>query len=142
MIKKHITLIIILPLFAFTCVSKKMREKFIEVHNKMDKNIYCVPNFNYPDTSLSFTSIEKIMANDSIYYLTAQSSKKLFYMALCKKEFWQKMVTSGTLQIFVFDENVLKKDDWNNIVAEKKYLRRLSFNYDDILKNDCKIVVE
>lgn len=142
MIKKHITLIIILPLFAFTCVSKKMRENFIEVHNKLDKNIYCVPNFNYPDASLSFTSIEKIMANDSIYYLNAQSSKKLFYMALCKKEYWQKMVTSGTLQIFVFDEDVLKKDEWNNIVAGKKYLRRLSFNYDDILKNDCKIVVE
>jgi hypothetical protein len=142
MIKKHIILIIIFPLFAFTCISKKMRKNFVQVHNRFGKNIYCVPNFNYPDTSLSFTSAEKILANKTLFLFEANSTKHLSRLSLCKKEFWQKIVTTGTLQIFVFDENVLKKDDWINIVAEKKYLRRLSFNYNDILKNECKIVVE
>ena len=74
---KKICAITFLPLFAFTCVSKK---NFIRVENKIDKNVYCIPSYAYPDTTLSFTNKEKIFANDTAYFLKSTGSKKLFYM--------------------------------------------------------------
>lgn len=139
--KYKILTVLLLPLFAFTCVSKKMKQSFIQVDNQLSKNVYCVPSFDYPDTLLSFTSKEKILANDSIYYLSSESSKKLFYMALCKKDIWDKMIKSDTIQVFVFEEKILKEKSWSDIDANKLYLRRFTYSYNDILNNGCKITI-
>lgn len=139
---KVIIAIMVLPLFSFKCISKKMRENFIEVNNQLSKNIYCIPSFNYPDTSLSFTNRERILANDSIYYVSSLNSKRLFYIDLCKRETWQRLTKTDTIQIFVFDEAVIKEKSWNEISSRKLYLRRLIYSYDDIFNNGCKIMVK
>jgi hypothetical protein len=119
-----------------------MRENFIEVNNQLPNNVYCVPSFDYPDTALLFTNKEKILANDSIYYVGSFNSKRLFYIDLCKIETWKRLVKSDTIQIFVFDENTVKEKSWNEIVSGKLYLRRLIYTYNDIINNGCKITVK
>lgn len=140
--RHKIVVVLLLPLFAFKCLSKKTRESFIVANNQLSQNVYCVPSFMYPDTSLSFTSKEKILANDSIYYLGAGAIKKVFYMPLCQKDSWDKIVKSGVLQIFVFDERVVKESNWNDITANRRYLRRITYKYSDIYKDSCRIIVK
>lgn len=119
-----------------------MRQNFIQVDNQLSKNVYCVPSFAYSDTLLSFTNKEKILANDSIYYLKSEDSKHLFYKEFCKKVIWDKMIKSDTIQIFVFEEKLLKEKSWEDIVANKMYLRRLTYSYNDIFNNGCRIIVK
>ena len=119
-----------------------MRENFIEVNNQLPASVYCVPSFDYPDTGLLFTSKEKILANDSIYYVGSSNSKRLFYIDLCKIETWRRLVKSDTIQVFVFDEKVLKERPWNEIVAGKLYLRRLTYTYKDVVDKGCKITIQ
>ena len=142
MSKNKILTVIIIPLLSFKCVSNKMLEKFIEVNNQLSVNVYCLPAFEYPDTSLAFTNKEKILANDSIYYISSLATKKLFYIDLCKKETWQKITKADTIQVFVFDEKVLKERSWNDIVNNRIYLRRLVYSHNDIVHNGCKITVK
>lgn len=139
---KMIIVIVVLPLFSFKCISKRMRENFIEVDNQLSNNIYCIPSFNYPDTSLSFTNRERILANDSIYYVGSLNSKKLFYIDLCKKESWQRLMKSDTIQVFVFEERVVKEKSWKEIAFNSLYLRRLTYAYNDIVNNGCKITIQ
>jgi hypothetical protein len=138
----RVLVVLLLPLFAFQCVSKKMLAYFIEVENQIDKNIYCISSFNYPDTTLSFTSKEFIFANDDAYYISSLSKRKPFYNAFCKRTIWTKLLKSDSLQIFVFDDKVLKGKSWNEITANRIYLRRLVYSYNDIVNNSCKIVVK
>jgi hypothetical protein len=119
-----------------------MRENFIEVNNQLPNSIYCVPSFDYPDTTLLFTNKGKILANDSIYYVGSSNSKRLFYIDLCKIETWKRLVKSDSIQIFVFDEKVLKEKNWDEIVSGEFYLRRLIYTYNDIINNGCKITVK
>lgn len=119
-----------------------MRGNFIEVNNQLSVNVYCIPSFEYPDTSIAFTNRAKIFANDSIYYIGSLASKKLFYIDLCKKETWQRVAKADTIQIFVFDEKILKEKSWNDIVSNRIYLQRLIYSYNDIINNGCKITVK
>ena len=137
-----ILIVLVFPLFGFTCVSKKMRSSFIEVYNQLPANVYCVPSFEYPETSLTFTNKEKILANDNIYYVNSLGVKKLFYLDLCKKETWQRLISADTLQVFVFDEQKIKECRWDDIMKGKIYLKRLVYSYGDIVNNGCKITVK
>lgn len=118
-----------------------MRQNFIEVSNSLPEDVYCVPSFNYPDTTLSFTDKDRILANDSIYFLPAAGTKKLFYKPLCDKATWNRLNPKDTLQVFVFEENTLKSKAWNEIAANKLYVRRIALTYNDILVNGCKVKV-
>jgi hypothetical protein len=137
-----IVIVSLLPLFAFKCITKKMRENFIQINNQLPVDVYCLPSFDYPDTTLLFTSKERILANDSIYYVGSLKSKRLFYIDLCKIETWERLVKSDSIQIFVFDEKVLKEKPWNEIFAGKLYLRRLTYTYKDIVDKGCKITIQ
>lgn len=131
--------VLLLPLFAFTCMPKK---NFITVENQINKEVYCIPSYSYPDTSLSFTDKAQILANDSFFYIRPFTSKKLFYVDLCKIETWKRLVKSDTIQVFVFDEKMLKEKPWNEIVAGRLYLRRLTYTYKDIVDKGCKITIQ
>jgi hypothetical protein len=133
--------ILLLPLFAFKCISKEMRKKIITVDNQLAKNVYCLPSFNYPDTTLNFIDKGQILANDSAYFIRASSQKKLFYKTLCDRASWNYQMTTDTLQVFVIEEKTLKENSWGVIYSHDLYLRRLLFSYTDIINNGCKITI-
>lgn len=130
-----------LPLFAYKCLNKEMRKDLIEVSNRFTHNVYCVPSFNYPDTTLSFTSKDRVLANDSIYFVPSLGTRKLFYLPICEVATWKELNAEDTLQIFVFDENIMKTQPWSAIVENKMYLKRLTFTFSELQKNDCKIII-
>lgn len=134
-------IVLVVPLFSFKCITKKMRENFIQVENQLPVNVYSVPSYDYPDTTLAFTNKERILANDSIYFVRAMSTKRLFYIDLCRAETWNRLIKSDSLQVFVFEEAIIKERSWDEIKANKLYLRRLTYAYNDIVNKGCKITI-
>lgn len=139
--KYQLIILLLLPLFGFVCVTKKMRKNFIQVENFLPINIYCIPSYNHPDTMLTFTNREHILANDSIYFVSAQHTKKLFYLELCRAETWNKLIKSDSLQVFVFEEHVIKERTWDEIKANNLYFKRLTYAFNDIVNKGCKITI-
>lgn len=140
---KYRILILLLPLFSFDCYSKRMMASWVEVENQLPVNVYCLPSFKYPDTSLNFTSKSDILANDGIYFIKANDKHQLFTRrSFCDKTYWERELLSDTLQVFVIDEKVLKEKSWGQIYSNDLYLRRILFTYDEIINNGCKIVIK
>jgi hypothetical protein len=139
--KYKILIILLLPLFSFRCIKKSTLAKFIEVDNQLPQNVYCVPDYDYPDTTVLITKNEVILGNQNSFFIKAASKDKLFYNALCDKAVWEKLLTTDKLQLVVIDEKIFKEHSWEEIVSRNLYLRKLLFSYDDIIKNGCKITI-
>lgn len=139
---RHILVILLVPLFSFKCITKKIRHNTISVTNKLTIGVYVIPGFDYPDTSLNFITKGGILANDSIYFVQSQRTRKLFYVDLCNRLTWSFRVKTDTLQVFVFAESTIKDNSWETISKEKLYIRRLTFHYNDILKENCSLTIE
>lgn len=133
--------VLLLPLLAFKCMNKKTKASIVEVENQLSANIFCVPGFHYPDSSLSFTNKGRILANEATLFVAANNKVKLFYKPLCEKEYWQAVVKSDRLQVFVFEESIIREKEWDEIASKRLYIRRLVYSYDDIVNNGCKIVI-
>lgn len=131
--------ILVLPLLAFTC--KRKWEYYIEVENQIGQNVFCLPGFNYPDTSLVHFEKDVILANDVVFYLKSGQKMRLFFEKLCYKETWKRSFASDTLQVFVMPEKILKEVSWDSISSNHLYLRRLVFSYSDVINNGCKITI-
>lgn len=134
-------LVLALPLLAFKCIDKQMRNNFIEISNGFSQNVYSVPSFSYPDTTLTYISKKQILANDSIYFLPSLGKRKLFYIPLCEEATWRRLNPNDTLQIFVLDEQTMKSQTWDDIVKNRMYLKRLSFTFKEIQQNECRIML-
>ena len=139
---RFILLISLLPLFSFKCITNQMRQDTITVTNKLPIGVYIILNFDYPDSTLSFTSKQHILANDSFYFIPPLQAKKLFYMNLCNRKTWKKLMKTDTLQVYVFDEKDIKEKSWDAINKEKVYLGKLTFHYSSIIKDSCSLVIE
>lgn len=131
--------LLVLPLLAFTC--KRKWEYYIEVENQIGQNVFCLPGFNYPDTSLVYFKKNIILANDVVFYLKSAQKERLFFEKLCYKETWKRSFANDTLQIFVIPEKTLKEVSWDSIKSNHLYLRRLVYSYSDVINNGCKITI-
>ena len=119
-----------------------MRKDTISVTNNLNEGVYVIPNFRYPDTSFDFSSKEHVLANDSIYYIQAHRTKRLFYRDLCNKNTWTNLVKSDTLQVYVFAGSTIKNETRATISNKKLYLRKLIYHYNDLIKNNCILTIE
>lgn len=137
--KYILTIILVLPLLATTCVRKKY---MIHVENQTAENIYLIPNFQYPDTSLKSFSREVLFANDSIHYVAAHYKKPIFFLELCRREEWRRVIRSDTLQVFVISEKEIKQSTSEEIRAKRPFKSRLLISYDDLVKNNCAITIK
>ena len=129
---------LLLPLLATRCVK---RWEFIEVENQLGQNIFCLPGFNFPDTSLVYFEKKNILANDAYYFLKSGQKGRLFSEKLCVREKWKQELAKDILQLFVISEKTLREVSWDSIRANRLYLRRLIYTYDDIINNGCKITI-
>lgn len=131
--------VLLLPLLASTC--KKKWEYYIEVENQLEQNVFCLPGFNYPDTSLVYFRKDVILANDVVFYLKSAQKGRLFFEKLCYNGTWKRMLANDTLQVFIIPEKTLKDISWDSINSNHLYLRRLVYSYTDIINNGCKISI-
>ena len=139
---KKISFVLLVPFFSFVCFSKRVTNNQIEVVNKLPISVYCVPNFGFSDSSFKFTSKEYILANDSIFHVNAKTNKKLFRMPLTDTIGQKFLLKFDTLEVFVFDENVIKEKSWEEIIGRQLYLKRLTYSFKEITCNNCKVVIK
>lgn len=130
--------LLLLPLLATRCVK---RWELIEVENQFGQNIFCLPGFNFPDTSFVYFEKQNILANDAYYFLKSGHKGRLFSEKFCVREKWKQALAKDTLQLFVISEKTLKEASWDSIRTNRLYLRRLIYTYEDIIKNGCKIII-
>ncbi|AEV99392.1 hypothetical protein A4D02_26510 [Niastella koreensis] len=137
--KKILVFLLLLPLLAFKCHRVK---NYIEVENQLNQNVFCLPGFNYPDTSLVQFDRHDILANDAVFFVKSAQKQRLFYEYLCVKSAWRQCMAKDTLLVFVIAEKTMRDSSWSSINSNNLYLRRLVYSYDDILNNGSKITIK
>jgi hypothetical protein len=131
-------LVATLPLFATTCRRSKY---MIHVQNQTAENVYLIPNFNYPDTSLATFSKKVIFANDSVHFVAANYRKPVFYLELCRQAEWRRVVKTDSLQLFVISANMLQIMTSEEIIAKRPFRSQIVISYEDLLKRNCLLAI-
>ena len=130
-------LIIPFILFLFIGACKNNAPDKIKVENKLGKKIICVLGYNYPDTDLTFTSKEYLLADTGFSQLDSNQIKELDTIGLCKKDTWNKYVKQSLLMLIVFDKKkLLHAKKLEDAVIERYY-----FSYAKLIKDKGLIVV-
>jgi|GEM_PF-774692 len=135
-------LICALGLSANKCYKKSDLENRITVVNKLDKAIYVVPGVNFPDTTLNFTSKEAILANRNSYFVDAKAENRISNLSLCTKSEWERVVSSDTLYLFVFESNTVETIPWDVVRKNYLVLKRVKLSYSELISSDCKILID
>jgi hypothetical protein len=102
----------------------------LKIKNSSNFAIYYGVSYSYPDTALNKignipyykgNTTQKINANDSIFVRT--------------------IILAGntTLQMFIFDADVIEKNPWDSIVAHHMVLKRYQFTVSDVEKSNWTI---
>lgn len=127
-------------LFMTTCNTKKMVDNKVTVDNRLQENICLLPNrIRYDHYNTEFTK-QRLLFN---YSIGPDSTKKMFHTSFCMKRFWESTVVGDTLEILVFDRDVLDANETlEELIFEKKYLRILKFTYSELIDNKCEITIE
>jgi len=109
----------------------------IKVDNKLGKKIVCVFGYDYPDTSLNFTSKQALLADTNLLQIDSNQIKELDTVGLCKKDTWDTHVKQSLLMLVVFDKKKLIHA--KNI--EDAVLQRYYFSYMQLINDKGVIVV-
>ncbi|MDH6309345.1 hypothetical protein M2451_002769 [Dysgonomonas sp. PFB1-18] len=142
---KHRILILLLILsgivsLAISCdgVAKVNRTGFY-VENRLDKDVYLVPSFNYPDTTLFFTANrDSILANNII----VPFSKSGMQYKISLKDSPHDFKFEDTILIFIFDKELFIANDFQMYVGGNNYLRRYKYSVYDVVQRDFKLIIE
>lgn len=124
------------------CYKKEDIENRILIENQLDYAIFVVPSYTYPDTSLLFTTKDKILANSASFEVLPKSSSRITNLSLCYESEWKRVVESDTLLLFAFNREVLKKEDWDSIVKFNKFIRRYKITWEVLMDEDCKLIIK
>jgi hypothetical protein len=109
------------------------------VENKLDKDVYLIPSFNYPDTTLFFTANrDSILANNTI----VPFSKSEMQYKISLKDSPRDFRFEDTILIFVFDKELFIANDFQMYVSGNNYLRRYKYSVYDVVQRDFRLIIE
>lgn len=139
--------IVVLVLISITimsnkCYNKKAIENRLLIENTFDFEIYVIPSFIFPDTSLDFTSKDFIVANRSSILVPPKSTVRITNLSLCFENEWKRLVPSDTLQLFVFERKLIDEEKWSDVYKDYKVLRRCNFTLLQVLERNCTLKIE
>jgi hypothetical protein len=118
----------IVILIFFGC--HKDEHRYIYLQNKSNKAIYYGLSSSYPDTSL--TKIEDHPGNNgSIAYKVKSDNKTTLPAAFFE--------LNSTIQLFIFDSDIIENNPWDSIVKHYLILKRYQFTELDMEKLDWTI---
>ena len=117
-------LISIIVLLIFGCHDKD-DHRYIYLQNKSNKTIYYGLSSSYPDSSL--TKIDDHPGNNgSIAYKVRISDETTLPAAF--------FAFNSTMQLFIFDADVIEKTPWDSIVKYNLILKRYQYTESDMQK--------
>ena len=104
--------------------------RYIYLQNKSSETIYYGLSASYPDTSL--TNIEDHPGNNgSIAYRVESNDETTLPAAF--------FALNSTLQLFIFDANVIENNPWDSIAKYGMVLKRYQFTELDMEKSNWTI---
>jgi len=106
---KVIALLILVGFISFACPSNE--DGHIYIKNNSVKTIYYRLSFAYPDTTLMQSDPNNYKINPGKQISTSASS----------------FVYNATMQMFIFDADVVENEPWDSIVAHSLVLKRYQF---------------
>jgi len=62
-------------------------------------------------------------------------------MSLCTESEWERVVSSDTMYLFVFESNIVETIPWDSISKNHLVLNRIKLSYSYLISNDCRIVI-
>lgn len=129
-------------LLGVLCSKEPTPEEYVKFKNELDKPIYVVPSYNYPDTSLSFTSGKHMRDRPNDYLVSAGSVNSLNH-DICYKEGYDYMVrNSDKFYVFVFDSAIVNNVPWKVIEEQYLVVDRIAVDFEYLQSNNCTIVIE
>jgi hypothetical protein len=115
--------------FAIGLCSSSCRDnpayKAIYIKNNSDKTVYYGVSFDYPDTSL--LKINQFPGKNGNISHKIKSGEQSFLLAA-------EFAYNPTMQLFIFDADVIENEPKDSIVAHYKVLKRYQFTESDIEK--------
>jgi len=120
--------------------NKRYYENLIIINNKLNYDIYCVPSYNYPDTSLNFIKKDVIIVNSRFYWIESDTSRIIGPEALRALEVWERWVLSDTLILFVFNKNELENQSWE--YTKEHYYKKIFLTYKDLINSNGTIIID
>lgn len=106
-----------------SCDRNKEGHKYIYIKNNLNKAIYYRFSYTFPDTTLKNSDNNNYKINPGVQIYTTASS----------------FVYNPTIQLFIFDADVVEKEPWDSIVIHYKVLKRYQFTEGDLQKNNWTI---
>lgn len=125
--KKTLFLTLVFSLFAFSCEDNY--QKYFDVINNSNKALYIGRSFSYPDTSLKNIRNGKGPIDKSS--LGARQTYKV-----------SGFNRNPTLQVFIFDSNVIENTPWDTVVKYNMFLKRYQFTEAELEKMNYEIIYD
>jgi len=119
--------IIVLSLFAFSCEDNY--QKYFDVINNSNKAIYIGRSFSYPDTSL-----KNIRDGNGPIDKSSSGARQTYKVSGFNR--------NPTLQIFIFDSDVIENTPWDTVVKYNMFLKRYLFTEAELEKMNYEIIYD
>jgi len=124
------------------CIYKRDVENSVLFKNNTTIDLYCIPSFEYPDTTLHFIDRDIIYANYNRHLLPANSEIKLQLHPFCDSITWRNLNKHGVVQFFFLDKNIVDSCNWNLTSDIKKIVKREEYTYIELINNHCTITFD
>lgn len=109
----------------FGCHNDDDVHRYIYFQNSSDKTIYYGLSYSYPDTGL--TKIEDYPGNNGSIAYKVKSGEKTTLAAA-------NFVYNPTMQLFIFDADLIENNPWDSIVKYNMILKRYQYTESDMEK--------
>jgi len=130
MINNLILLTMFVTLSASSCNNKEELHRYIYLINSSDKAVFYGLSYAYPDTSLK--KIEDAPGNNGSIAYKINVGKQTTLPAA-------SFAYNPTMQLFIFDADVIENTPWDSIVAYNMVLKRYQFTESDMEKANWTI---
>lgn len=121
------TVLLFLIMLLLTSCNEIFPTIYFNLKNNSNKSIYNGVSHLYPDTSL------KNLKRNEIFII---SPDRVYPHRL------DNFADNPTLQIFIFDANVIDNNPWDTIVKYNMYLKRYQFTRSELDKMNLEIVYD
>ncbi len=101
----------------------------VKVHNTSNKAIYASFYPHYPDTALANPSPA---LSPETFKLEPNETKSIYNNQDCVEVYYQHVLDSDTLMLFVFDAEVLESTSWEEVMQNYSILKRFDLSLQDL----------
>lgn len=111
----------------------------IFVDNKSAKDIYILPSWEYPDTTIYHQNVSPKAAGQ--LKIMASTNDATYLPRRCwEHDFSESRIGKDTLIIYLFDAQIVENVPWDSIRVRNQYLKRFDLSLSDLQKLNWQLV--